>query len=253
MSDPVLSAVDVTKSFGGLIAVGGVSVDIEEGEIVGLIGPNGAGKSTLFDLLSGFQRPDTGTVYLNGTDVTGRPPHERAVAGLVRTFQISRELAGMTVEENMRLAGKHNPSESMIGSLSMLVNESARETEIEQEAERLLKEIELWELRDEYAGNLSGGQRKLLEFGRALMTDPDILLLDEPMAGVNPRLTDDLLELIRLLNDRGMTFLIVEHDINLIASLSERIVAMVDGKVLTTGPPSEVQQNEELLEAYLGG
>jgi len=253
MTDPVLTAEGLTKSFGGLTAVDDVSIAIQPGEITGLIGPNGAGKSTLFDLLSGFLEPDTGAVYLQGKDVTEKGPAQCSQSGLVRTFQISRELTGMTVEDNMRLAAKNNPSESLTGALSLVVTKSTGESETRQEAERLLKELELWEVRNKYAGNLSGGQRKLLEFGRTLMTDPDILLLDEPMAGINPRLTEDLLELIRSLNERGMTFLVIEHDIDLISSLSDRIIAMVDGAVLTEGPPEKVQQNQQLLDAYLGG
>lgn len=252
MTEPILSAEELSKSFGGLTAVDGVSVEIASGEIVGLIGPNGAGKSTLFDLLSGFRPPDAGDIYLNGEQITRLPPYQRSLRGLVRTFQISRELTGMTVEDNMKFATQQNPSETILGSLSMLVSDIEREQTAEELAEQRLKEIELWDMRDEYAGNLSGGQQKLLEFGRSLMTEPDILLLDEPMAGINPRLTEDLINLVTNLNDEGLTFLIVEHDIDLIASLSDRIIAMADGAVLTEGPPEEVQQNDELLDAYLG-
>lgn len=252
MTEPILSAEQLSKSFGGLTAVDGVSVEIASGEIVGLIGPNGAGKSTLFDLLSGFRPPDAGDIYLNGEQITRLPPYQRSLRGLVRTFQISRELTGMTVEDNMKFATQQNPSETILGSLSMLVSDIEREQTAEELAEQRLKEIELWDMRDEYAGNLSGGQQKLLEFGRSLMTEPDILLLDEPMAGINPRLTEDLINLVTNLNDEGLTFLIVEHDIDLIASLSDRIIAMADGAVLTEGPPEEVQQNDELLDAYLG-
>lgn len=252
MTDTVLACEELSKSFGGLTAVDEVSVDIKAGEIVGLIGPNGAGKSTLFDLLSGFKYPDAGDIYLNGDRVTRLSPHKRSLRGLVRTFQISRELTGMTVEDNMKMAIQQNPAETLVGSLSMLVSDIERERTADEIARQRLKQIELWDLRDEYAGNLSGGQRKLLEFGRALMTEPDILLLDEPMAGINPRLTDDLTELITDLSDQGLTIFIVEHDVDLIASLSDRIVAMADGAVLTEGSPEAVRQNEALLKAYLG-
>jgi branched-chain amino acid transport system ATP-binding protein len=253
MSDPLLSATDLTKTFGGITAVDGASLTVEEGDIVGLIGPNGAGKSTTFDLLTGFLEPDAGTVQFDGENVTDLPPEERASRGMVRTFQMSRELTGMKVRENVRLGVQDHPGETALASLLRTGAAADAETAASDRAEALLKRLELWELRDEYAGNLSGGQRKLLELARAFVTDPDLLLLDEPMAGVNPSLTDDLLEFIRELRGEGTSFLIVEHDIDVIMSISDEIVGMHNGDVLTTGTPAEVRQDEALLEAYLGG
>jgi branched-chain amino acid transport system ATP-binding protein len=256
MSDggSILATEGVTKSFGGLVAVNDVSVSIEKGEITGLIGPNGAGKSTLFDLMSGFLDPDDGTVTLKGEDVTGLRPDERAERGLIRTFQITRELSGMTVMNNMLLAAQENPGERIVPLLFRLGNVKEYEGDQRERAEDLLKYLELWELRDEYAGNLSGGQRKLLELGRSLMSDPDVLLLDEPMAGVNPDLTDHLLDrIMELRSEENRTFLIVEHDIETIMSISDTVIGMHNGEILVQGEPETVQQDEEMLEAYLGG
>ena len=256
MSDsvPILETENVTRSFGGLVAVDNVSVSLRQGEITGLIGPNGAGKSTLFNLVSGFLDPDDGTVMLKGQDVTELRPDERAERGLIRTFQITRELSGMTVMNNMLLAAQDNPGERIVPLLTKLGAAREYENEQRERAEELLKYLELWELRDEYACNLSGGQRKLLELGRSLMSDPDVLLLDEPMAGVNPDLTDHLLDRIMELRDEeNRTFLIVEHDIDTIMSISDTVIGMHNGQVLVQGEPEVVQQDEQLLEAYLGG
>jgi len=251
---PILATDDVTRSFGGLVAVDGVSVTIERGEITGLIGPNGAGKSTLFNLMSGFLDPDEGAVRLKGEDVTDLRPDERAERGLIRTFQITRELSGMTVMNNMLLAAQDNPGERILPLLTQLGTVREFEDAQGDRAEELLKYLELWDLRDEYAGNLSGGQRKLLELGRSLMSDPDVLLLDEPMAGVNPDLTDHLLDRIMELRDEeNRTFLIVEHDIETIMSISDTVIGMHNGEILVQGSPETVQQDEEMLEAYLGG
>lgn len=253
MSDSILEVDGLRKSFGGLTAVDDVSFEVERGTVVGLIGPNGAGKSTTFNLVTGFYDQDEGTVRLNGENVATDPPEDRARKGMVRTFQITRELTGMTVRENMRLGGQDHPGEAVIPALVGTDDAAAREREIAERSAELLHTLDLWELRDEYAGNLSGGQRKLLEVGRALMADPDILLLDEPMAGVNPTLTQDILEKIETLRDQGITFLIVEHDIEMIMNTCDRVIGMHNGRVLTAGPPVEVQQDDELLEAYLGG
>jgi ABC-type branched-subunit amino acid transport system ATPase component len=251
---PILQAKNVTKTFGGLVAVDDVSVSVESGEVTGLIGPNGAGKSTLFNLMSGFYEVDDGSIQFNGADITDLRPEQRAERGLIRTFQLTRELAGMTVMDNMLLGAQNNPGESVISLLTEPRGVSEFEQTHQQRAEELLKYIELWDLRDEYAGNLSGGQRKLLELGRSLMSDPDLLLLDEPMAGVNPDLTDHLLDrIMSLRNNQEMTFLIVEHDIQTIMSISDTVIGMHNGQILTVGNPDEVQQDEELLEAYLGG
>jgi branched-chain amino acid transport system ATP-binding protein len=178
-------------------------------------------------------------------------PEERSKRGMVRTFQIARELTGMKVRQNMHLGGQNHAGEQVLHALAGTAAD--REREVAGRAEEILRQLELWELRDEYAGNLSGGQRKLLELGRALMTDPEVLLLDEPMAGVNPSLTDEILEMIHELKAQGLTVLIVEHDIDMIMNISDKVIGMHQGRVLTSGPPDVVQNDEALLEAYLGG
>ncbi|MFC6976646.1 ABC transporter ATP-binding protein [Halomicroarcula sp. GCM10025709] len=251
MSEPVLRVENLRKSFGGLVAVDGASFEIEEGSIVGLIGPNGAGKSTTFNLITGFYEADGGTVEFRGEDIVDNSPEERAQRGMVRTFQITRELTGMKVAQNMRLGGQDHDGEKVVHALAGTAAD--REREIGSKAKTVLKQLELWELRDEYAGNLSGGQRKLLELGRALMANPDVLLLDEPMAGVNPSLTDEIIEMIDELCEQGITFLIVEHDVDMIMDISDKVIGMHQGQVLVSGPPSWVQKDEDLLEAYFGG
>jgi len=250
----ILETENITKSFGGLTAVDGVSVSVDQGHITGLIGPNGAGKSTLFNLMSGFYEADDGRVLLAGEDVTDLRPEERAKRGLIRTFQITRELSGMTVMNNMLLAAQENPGENVIPLFTSPGDVRDYESQQRDRAEELLKYLELWDLREEYAGNLSGGQRKLLELGRALMSDPEVLLLDEPMAGVNPDLTDHLLERITALrNDQNKTFLVVEHDIQTIMDISDTVIGMHNGRVLVADDPAVVQQDDRMIEAYLGG
>ncbi len=243
------------KTFGGIVAVDDVSFDVEAGTLTGLIGPNGAGKSTTFNLITGMLEPDAGTVRFNGEEITGLEPHEIANQGLARTFQIARELEEMTVLENMMLAPKGQIGESLWRSVMPITREAVREQETEQ-LDRVWEVLEFFEidhLADEYAGNLSGGQRKLLEMARALLTDPDMLLLDEPFAGVNPSLEKRLLEHIHELREEGYTFLIVEHDMDLIMNNCERVIVMHQGRVLKDGTPAEIKDSEEVIEAYLGG
>ncbi len=250
----LLEVRNLSKSFSGIVAVDDVSFDITRGEIVGLIGPNGAGKSTTFDLLSGFVEPDSGEINFKGEDIGDLEPHERSLKGMTRTFQITRELVGMSVMDNMLLAGQQHPGETAIGALLNTESVRSREAEVQENAEQYLKQLDLWPVRNEYAGNLSGGQRKLLEIGRALMTEPDLMMFDEPVAGVNPELTDRILDQIAdLKKEMGMTFLIVEHDMKVIMSISDKIVGMHNGEIISEGPPSKVQQDEELIDAYLGG
>ncbi len=254
-SDPPLQVEGVHKSFGGITAVDGASFEVTAGSLTGLIGPNGAGKSTTFNCITGVHEPDSGVVRLKGEDITGLAPHKVANRGLVRTFQIAREFAEMTVLENMMLAPMHQRGETLWRSILP----GTRGGVIEQEQEVLersweaLEFFEIDHLADEYAKNLSGGQRKLLELARALLTDPDVLLLDEPFAGVNPSLEERLLDHIHELSDSGYTFLIVEHDMDLIMQNCERIVVLHQGRVLTKGTPNEVRSDERVLEAYLGG
>lgn len=246
---------DLRKKFGGITAVDGATFEVEKGSITGLIGPNGAGKSTTFNLITGQIKPTSGKVYFEGEDVTGDEPHVIAQKGLVRTFQIARELSEMTVLENMMLAPQRQKGEKLWRS----VLPGARRGVIEEEEEireRAWETLELFEIdhvATEYAGNLSGGQLKLLEMARSMMTDPDTLLLDEPFAGVNPTLESKLLERIHDLREDGYTFLIVEHDIDLIMENCDDVVFMHQGEVLTEGSPEEVKSDERVIEAYLGG
>ncbi|QCJ48495.1 MULTISPECIES: ABC transporter ATP-binding protein [Haloprofundus] len=246
---------NLRKTFGGIVAVDDASFEVERGTLTGLIGPNGAGKSTTFNLITGMYTPDRGRVVFNGEEITGLPPHRVADRGLVRTFQIARELSEMTVLENMMLAPKHQRGEALWRS----VTPGVRNDVVEQEGELLdrawemLDFFEIDHLAEEYAGNLSGGQRKLLEMARALLTDPDMLLLDEPFAGVNPSLEHRLLEHVHELREQGYTFLLVEHDMDLIMENCEHVIVMHQGKVLTEGTPADIKQNEQVVEAYLGG
>jgi len=243
---------NLRKSFGGIRALTGVSLSVGDG-ITGLIGPNGAGKTTLFNCVTGAIEPDAGTVTFDGTDVTGDRPDRVAQQGLVRTFQIPRELPGMTVEENLLLGPPDQYGERLTGALRRGERFGADEQRARERVADLAEFFELDSVIDEQAGNLSGGQRKLLELARALLTDPDLLLLDEPIAGVNPTLEGRILDRLHDLTDRGYAFLVVEHDIDVIMEHCERVIVMHQGEILTAGPPEAVRTDERVIEAYLGG
>ena len=253
--EPLLSVRELTKTYGGIRAVDGVSFEVQPGTMTGLIGPNGAGKSTTFDLITGVQTPDSGQVVFDGTDVTGDRSNVIANQGLVRTFQIARELSEMTVLENVMLAPRGQQGEQLWRS----VLPGARSTVVEQETElrerawEMLDFLEIDHLAEEYAGTLSGGQRKLLELARVLMTDPEMILLDEPLAGVNPTLEEKLLARLHDLREDGYTFLFVEHDMDVIMNHCDPLIVLHQGSVLTTGPPEAVKNDDRVLEAYLGG
>ena len=254
-ADTILEVEGLEKRFGGIVAVDGTSFSVERGTITGLIGPNGAGKSTTFNCITGVHKPDDGSVVFDGTDITGQPPEKIANHGLVRTFQIARELPEMTVLENMMLGPKNQLGEDLWRS----VLPGARRTVIEQEktlrqqAWETLEFFEIDHLAEEYAGTLSGGQRKLLDLARAQSTDPEMLLLDEPMAGVNPSLEKKLLDRVHDLKQQGYSFLLVEHDMDVIMQHCERVIVLHQGAVLAEGPPKEIRSNEAVIEAYLGG
>ncbi len=255
VSDPVLQVEGLEKRFGGIVAVDGASFSVERGSITGLIGPNGAGKSTTFNCITGVHRPDGGSVVFDGDDITGGSPERIANRGLVRTFQIARELPEMTVLENVMLGPKGQIGESIWRSVAPIARGDVitQEEALRDEAWRTLEFFEIDHLAEEYAGTLSGGQRKLLELARALSTDPEMLLLDEPMAGVNPSLETKLLDRIHALRTEGYSFLLVEHDMDVIMEHCDRVVVMHQGEVLARGPPAEIKRNEQVIEAYLGG
>lgn len=252
--EPMLTVDSLKKSFSGLTAVDGVSFDVEEGKITGLIGPNGAGKSTTFNCITNLIEPDEGDVVFDGENITGMQTHNIARNGLVRTFQIARELREMTVLENMMVSPK-NQNETALHAVMPGLREGVQreEEEIYERAWEMLEFFDIDHVAYEYAGTLSGGQRKLLELARALMADPDMLMLDEPFAGVNPTLEERLLDRLHALTDRGYTFLIVEHDIDLIMDNCVNVIVMHQGQLLAEGPPSTVRNNERVIDAYLGG
>jgi branched-chain amino acid transport system ATP-binding protein len=250
---PILEASEVVKHFGGIVAVDGASLGVKEGSITALIGPNGAGKTTFFNVITGFYRPDGGTASFEGAPILGRHPHVIARLGMVRTFQITKALARMPVIDNMMLAAPDQPGERILGLLTRPGASRRREREIRGEAMELLEVFNLHRLADEYAGTLSGGQRKLLELARALMTRPRMLLLDEPMAGINPTLGRRLLDhMQRLRADEGVTFLFIEHDMEVVMNHSDRVIVMAEGRVIADGAPDDVRADERVIDAYLG-
>ena len=249
----ILELSDVVKHFGGVAAVAGAELDVRRGSITALIGPNGAGKTTLFNIVSGFYKPERGVISFEGERIDRKPPHAIAKRGLVRTFQITKALTKMSVLENMMLAAPDQPGEQLWRLVVTPRSARAREREVHQKAHEVLKLVRLDRLADDYAGTLSGGQRKLLEFGRALMRDPTMIMLDEPMAGVNPSLGLELLDhMKRLQDERGTTFLLIEHDMEVVMNVSERVIVMNEGRVISAGPPDEVRNDQAVIDAYLG-
>lgn len=252
-SDVVLRVEDLQKSFGALTATDHATFEVERGTITGLIGPNGAGKSTIFNLISGYYDPDGGSVTLSGTDITGARPYGIAERGLVRTFQTPRKLEGMTVREAMLIGPQRQPGESFLKLFTSpgAVGESERANL--EAVETILEEFEIDHLARQPATDISGGQMKLVELARAMLAEPEILLLDEPVAGVNPTLANKLKEQIRRLNEQGTTFLLIEHDMDFIMSLADPIIVLDQGSVLTEGTPDEVRSDDRVADAYLGG
>jgi neutral amino acid transport system ATP-binding protein len=249
----ILDVRDVQKRFGGLQALSGATLDVARGSITALIGPNGAGKTTLFHAVTGFYKPDEGRIAFDGEQIEGKPPHRIARRGLVRTFQLTKALTRMSVLENVMLAAPSQPGERLVNVLFRPLATRNREHEVEQEAMELLRLVRLDRLADEYAGTLSGGQRKLLEFARALMARPKMILLDEPMAGVNPTLGLQLLDHMRLMQEeRGLTFLLIEHDMEVVMTVSERVIVMNEGHVIADGAPDVVRNDQRVIDAYLG-
>ena len=254
MADDRILVVDgVARTFGGLQAVAGASFSVTRGSITALIGPNGAGKTTLFNVLTGFLRADGGLATYDGSPVLRRPPHVIAARGMVRTFQLTKTLGAMTVLENMMIAAPRHPGERLSTVLLRPRASRRREREARDRALELLESFELGDKAAEYAGTLSGGQRKLLELARALMMGPRLLMLDEPMAGVNPSLGRRLLEhMERLREQEGVTFLFIEHDMEVVMNHSDRVVVMAEGRVIAEAEPHAVRADPRVIDAYLG-
>lgn len=243
----ILSGQGVTKAYGGLVAVDDVDFEIEQGEVVGLIGPNGAGKSTLFNCITGVENPDAGTIVYNGDDVTNLQEYKIAQRGLVRLFQDTRIYGGMSLLNNMLVSTDHSDE----SNLDMF---RRYPRPLHDRAERHLREVDLWDKRDEEASDLSFGQQKLLEFAMTLMTEPEVLLLDEPASGINPTMIQTVLDYLNTITaEREITLFVIEHNMDVIMDISERIYVMANGAILTEGDPEAIQQSEEVKQAYLGG
>ncbi|MEO6941465.1 MAG: ABC transporter ATP-binding protein [Terrimesophilobacter sp.] len=249
--DPIVIADNITRSFGGLKAVDVEHVEIPRNAITALIGPNGAGKTTFFNLLTGFDKPDTGTWSFDGKSLAGVPAFKTSRMGQVRTFQLTKALAMLTVLENMKLGAKGQAGENFWISLLPWIWRK-QDDQIEQKALKLLERFKLDSKQDDFAAELSGGQRKLLEMARALMSDPTLVMLDEPMAGVNPALTQSLLDHILGLKEQGMTVLFVEHDMHMVRHISDWVIVMAEGRIVAEGPPDVVMKNPAVIDAYLG-
>lgn len=249
--DPIITIDHIHRQFGGLTAVDVEHLEIPRGAITALIGPNGAGKTTLFNLLTGFDKPDTGDWTFNGRDIAGVPAFRLAQMGQVRTFQLTKALGLLTVLENMKLGAKHQKGEKFLNSLFPALWRK-QDNEIAAKAMGLLAKFKLDGKKDDFAASLSGGQRKLLEMARALMSDPELVMLDEPMAGVNPALTESLLGHILDLKKEGMTVLFVEHDMHMVSHIADWVIVLSEGRVVAEGPPDEVMNNAAVIDAYLG-
>jgi neutral amino acid transport system ATP-binding protein len=249
--DPAVVVDGVTRTFGGLTAVSVDHLEVQRSGITGLIGPNGAGKTTLFNLLTGFDQPDTGTWSFDGRSLGKLSPHQVARLGVVRTFQLTKALSRLTVLQNMLLGAQGQRGESFFRALVPGVWKSQEKANTEK-AMDLLQRFKLDAKKDDFAGTLSGGQRKLLEMARALMSDPQVVMLDEPMAGVNPALTQSLLGHVKDLREQGMTVIFVEHDMDVVRDISDWVVVMAAGRIIAEGPPESISQNQAVVDAYLG-
>mgnify|MGYP001391032742 CR=1 FL=1 len=252
MSNNLLSVKSLKKSFGGLKAVDVKTFDINKNQITSLIGPNGAGKTTFFDLITRFQNADEGNIFFDGVEVTKMNTYKLARLGMVRTFQLTRVFDRMSVNENMQFAGSSTTNEGLINSLIQKKSLKKEEIELSEKIDNILELINLKEMKNAYARELSGGQKKLLELGRSLMKNPKMLLLDEPLAGVNPKLADQILEIIFDLSNKGVNILMVEHNIDAVMKISERVVVMAEGQIISDGKPDVVRSDKKVIEAYLG-
>ena len=249
----MLEVQNLEKSFGGLMAVADCSLEVKEGSITGLIGPNGAGKTTLFNVITGHYKPDKGKIYFQGQTIDGLRPDQIFQKKIYRTFQITREFSQMTVLENLMIMPEGQIGERIWNTWFRPPQVRKQEKDLMQKALDVLEFVELIDLKDEYADNLSAGQKRLLELARTMMADPQLLLLDEPGAGVNPTLLKSLVEYIqRLAFERGITIFLIEHDMDLVMNTCDPVIVMNTGEKLTEGPPEEIRRDQRVLEAYLG-
>ena len=249
----MITVKNLTKKFGGFTAVNDASLTIEEGSITGLVGPNGAGKTTLFNVIAGVYKPSKGTVYLDGKDITGLEPHQLFHKGLLRTFQIAHEFSTMTVRENLMMVPGEQSGEKLLDVWLKPSKIRAEEVLLRKKADEVIEFLEISHVADELAGNLSGGQKKLLELGRTMMVDAKLVLLDEVGAGVNRTLLKDIgSAILRLNKEKGYTFCMIEHDMEFISRLCNPVIVMAEGSVLFEGTSDEVKKNEQVIESYLG-
>ena len=243
---------NLKKSFGGLKAVDVNELSFKEGQLTSIIGPNGAGKTTFFDLISGFQNADSGEILLKENNITSSQPYKIARMGMVRTFQLTKVFDRMTVMENLLFSGSNINNDSFLRSIIKSNSQKLYENDLKEKANKIMDDLNISHMANSYARELSGGQKKLLELARAIINNPEILLLDEPLAGVNPKLAEDILTLIKKLSDNGITIIMVEHNIEAVMKISERIVVLAEGSLIADGNPNEIRNDKNVIEAYLG-
>ena len=252
MLNNLISVKNLKKSFGGITAVDVKELSFIEGELTSVIGPNGAGKTTFFDLISGFQNADSGDIFLKENNISNSQPYKIARMGMVRTFQLTKVFDRMTVMENLLFSGSNVNNDSFLRSILKLSSQKVYENSLKDKANEIMNDLNIGHMADSYARELSGGQKKLLELARAIINEPEILLLDEPLAGVNPKLAEDILSLIKKLSEDGITIVMVEHNIEAVMKISERVVVLAEGSLIADGSPNEIRTNKNVIEAYLG-
>ena len=252
MSNKYLEVTNLKKSFGGIKAVDVESLNLNRNELTSIIGPNGAGKTTFFDLISGFQDSDEGKVYLNNKNISKSQPYAIARLGMIRTFQLTKVFDRMTVLENMMFSASTVNNDSFLKSLAKLPSQKTTEKKIRDKSFEIMKELNIDHMANSYAREMSGGQKKLLELGRSIINNPSVLLLDEPLAGVNPKLAEEILQIIVNLSGKGISILMVEHNIEAVMKISERVIVLAEGKVIADSTPENIRTDENVIEAYLG-